>query len=68
MGHGLVIRKMQAGDVGLCSENVNSPQFRELALFRAPNIAAMVEILRQLSNQAVQLQNETQWADRERDL
>lgn len=62
MGHCLVIRKLQAGDIGLCTGNSN------LALFRAPNIAAMVEILRQLSNQAVQLQNETQWADRERDL
>jgi hypothetical protein len=62
MGHGLVIRKMQAGDVGLCTGNSN------MALFRVATPAEMVEVLRQLSNQAVQLQNESQWADRERDL
>jgi len=55
MAHGLVVRKMQAGDVGLCTGNSN------LALFRAGSISEMVEVLRQLHVQAIELENRSQW-------
>jgi len=54
-GHGLSIHKFANGDVGLCTGVSKFP------LFTRPNIADMVEVLRQLSNQAVQMQNQSQW-------
>ncbi len=62
MEHGLVLRKMQAGDVAVCTGN--SP----LALFRVKTPAEMVEVLRQLHIQAIELENRSQWEDRERNL
>lgn len=56
MGHGLSIRKLQDGDIGLCHGSCLT-----VPLFRSANIGAMREILRQLSLQAEQLENESQW-------
>jgi hypothetical protein len=61
--HGLSIRKMSNGDIGLCSGSTPNLAGDYFPLFRRPSIADMVEVLRQLSNQAHTIQNENQWAE-----
>ena len=60
-GHGLSIRKLENGDIGLCTGPPPPKMFNDMPLFRRPNIADMIEVLRQLSLQAVQMQARSQW-------
>lgn len=64
-GHGLSVRKLQNGDYGVCT-GPEKGRFGYFPLFRLSNIAAMREALRQLSLQAEQLENQSQWSDGEK--
>ncbi len=55
MKNGLYIRKLAAGDYGLCA-GIGEVALRA-PLFRVASIDEMIEVLRQLSNQAVQLRD-----------
>jgi len=68
MGHSLSIRKMSGGDIGLCTGTLPDRSGDLFPLFRVPNIETMVETLRQLSNEAVKLQHESQWEANEASL
>ncbi len=64
-GHGLTIRKMSNGDIGLCCPGTPNKAGDLFPLLRVPKIGEMVEILRQLHLQAVQVQNRSQWEESE---
>ncbi len=62
---GLSVRKMSSGDIGLCCPGTPNKAGDLFPLFRVPRIEEMVEILRQLHLQAVQVQNRSQWEENE---
>lgn len=52
-GHGVYVHRFENGEVGLCTGTL-----KPFPLFLRPNITDMVEVLRQMSLQAQQIENQ----------